>query len=83
VQVVVSASDAVAHGVLAYQVAFGDGSATHDVTPMLCTAAAAPQHRTWTATHTYGSRGAYTVSATVSANCTPDRATASVPVRVP
>jgi len=82
VEFVVSARDSRAHGVLAYQLTFGDGAGTHNVTPLLCTATAAPQEETWGLSHAYGANGTYTVSATVSANCTPDRATASVALTV-
>jgi hypothetical protein len=83
VQFVVSARDAVAHGVLGYQLSFGDGTSTHNVTPLLCTATTSPAAETWSLTHAYAASGTFTADATVSANCTPDRATASVGVTVP
>jgi hypothetical protein len=81
-QVTVSARDPGAHGALAYQLAYGDGRGAHNVTPLLCTASVSPQAQTWAFSHAYATAGTYTVSATVTANCTPDHATVPVAVAV-
>jgi len=79
----VTADESNAPGALAYQIAYGDGTTDQNAVPQHCVAGAgSPQSQTWHFTHQYAAPGTYHVSATVSATCTPDRATASLDVHV-
>jgi hypothetical protein len=81
VTVTLQATEAHAPGALGYQLAYGDGSQASNVTNTLCTAGpGAPASQTWTLTHQYAAAGSYTITATVTVNCSPDKATASVTV---
>jgi hypothetical protein len=83
VRFVVTAEEAHARGALGYRVSYGDGTSDQNVVPLVCLAGAGSvQSQVWQLSHLYPSPGAYRVTATVTANCTPDRATASVPVTV-
>ena len=83
IRFVVTAEEAHARGALGYRVSYGDGTSDQNVVPLVCLAGAGSvQSQVWQLSHLYPSPGAYRVTATVTANCTPDRATASVPVTV-
>jgi hypothetical protein len=73
-----------APGAVGYLLRYGDGTgAGSGAAPQFCIAEPAPSaHRTWRLKHRYRIAGRYVVSASVFVNCTPDRATASAPVRV-
>ena len=76
-----SANDPNAHGVLTHELSFGDGSGDYTANPLFCLATVSPRSQTWNVQHAYAHAGTYTVSATVSANCTPDHVTVSVALR--
>lgn len=79
----VSARETQARGALGYRVSYGDGTSDQNVVPLICIAGAGlVQSQVWPLSHHYASPGAFRVTATVTANCTADRATASVPVTV-
>lgn len=67
---------------LGHELSYGDGTGDYTATPLFCTATVSPQSQTWRVSHAYASAGTFTISATVSANCTPDHVTASVAVTV-
>jgi hypothetical protein len=73
------AVDSSAPGALHYEVTYGDGGADSNVTPALCTAPQ-PQTQTWFLTHRYATATNFTVVASVSVNCSPDKATATMTV---
>jgi hypothetical protein len=80
---IVTAEETHARGALGYRISYGDGTSDQNVVPLICTAGAGSvQSRVWQLWHHYPSPGSYRVTATVTANCTVDRATASVPVTV-
>jgi hypothetical protein len=80
---VVTADETHARGALGYRVSYGDGTSDQNVVPLICIAGAGSvQTQVWQLSHHYASAGAYRVTATVTANCTADRATASLPVTV-
>ena len=81
ITVTVSATDTQARGALAYRVSYGDGTSDQNVVPQFCLAGAGiVSHQTWPLTHRYTASGNYLVVATVTATCTPDRATATLSV---
>ena len=82
VEITVSANDPDAHGVLTHELSFGDGSGDYTANPLFCLATVSPRSQAWNVQHAYDHAGTYTVSATVSANCTPDHVTVSVPLSV-
>jgi hypothetical protein len=70
-----------APGALHYQVTYGDGGIDSNVTPALCTAGPGqPQTQTWSLTHQYATATNFTVVASVSVNCSPDKAMATLTV---
>jgi hypothetical protein len=72
-----------ASGALGYQLRFGDGTSTHNVTPQFCVAGrGVPTRQTWHLSHRYKAAGRYRVSASVSVNCSSDFGTAGVVVDV-
>lgn len=80
-QFTIAADETAAHGALAYRLTYGDGATDQNVVAQYCLGGAgAPQTQQWQLTHRYASAGRYSASVTVTANCTPDRATATVPV---
>jgi len=80
---VVTAAETHARGALGYRVSYGDGTSDQNVVPLICLGGAGSvQSQVWQLSHHYPSPGTYRVSAMVTANCTADRATASVPVTV-
>jgi hypothetical protein len=80
---VVTAEETHARGALGYTVSYGDGTSDQNVVPLICIAGAGSvQSQVWQLSHHYASPGTYRVTATVTANCTADRATASLPVTV-
>jgi hypothetical protein len=80
--VTVSAHEANASGALSYQVGYGDGTVDQAAAPLFCRSPSAPESQTWSLSHSYTAAGSFTVSATVTANCTSGRATASLAVGV-
>jgi hypothetical protein len=75
------ASDSSARGALGYQVTYGDGGMDSNVTPALCTAGPGqPESQTWSLTHQYATATSFTVVATVTVNCSPDKASATLTV---
>jgi hypothetical protein len=80
---IVTAEETHARGALGYRISYGDGTSDQNVVPLICTAGAGSvQSQVWQLSHHYPSPGTYQVTAIVTANCTLDRATASVPVTV-
>ncbi|HVA05691.1 MAG TPA: hypothetical protein VNG12_03010 [Acidimicrobiales bacterium] len=78
----ITATETHAPGELHYQLTYGDGSQDANVTNSLCTQGpGGPLSQTWTLTHQYAAAGTYTVVLNVGANCTPDKATATLVVR--
>jgi hypothetical protein len=78
IQVVVSARESQPRGAFGYELSYGDGTTDQNAAPQFCTAGSTPpQSQTWQFSHRYAAPGAYRISALVTANCTPDRATAS------
>lgn len=78
-----SADESHAPGALSYQIAYGDGSTDQNVAPTYCQSGpGAPASQTWQLSHAYDHSGSYTVSVTVQANCTSDRATTSVTITI-
>ncbi len=83
VDLTVRARETHAPGALTYQISYGDGSTDQNTAPAMCRGGTAPPaSQSWQRTHRYGQVGTYTVAATVQANCTPDRATATVMVTI-
>jgi len=79
----VQATERRAPGALTTQLVYGDGSTHQTAVPELCRGdASSGAHATWRLSHRYARRGVYVAAVTVSANCTPDRATAAVTVSV-
>jgi hypothetical protein len=81
VQFVVDAREQKAPGLLGYQIDYGDGVSDGNAVAQFCRSPA-PAHDTWKLQHAYTSVGAFHPSVTVTANCTPDHATATVAVTV-
>ena len=80
---VVRATERRAPGALAMQLVYGDGATEENAVPDLCRGGATSgKHATWRLSHRYSTRRTYTAAVTVSANCTPDRATAAVSISV-
>jgi hypothetical protein len=66
-------------GSLSYRLAYGDGATDQNQVPQLCRAGPGSlAQQTWQLTHRYRAAGTYSAAVTVSAGCTPDRATATV-----
>jgi hypothetical protein len=79
----VRAQESHAPGALTYQIAYGDGATDQNTAPTVCQGGpgqAASQ--TWQLSHAYNGSGTYAVAVTVKANCTQDRATATVTVTI-
>lgn len=80
---VLSAHARSADGAFGDRVQFGDGTATPPVAlPQYCLAHGPAATRTWRFTHRYSKPGRYKVSATAYVNCSGERATVSVSLRV-
>jgi len=75
-----SAYERDARGALGYQFLYGDGtSAPQSAVPLFCLAGGGrPVHEHWRFTHRYRKPGRFTASLTVHANCSGDRARATV-----
>lgn len=72
-----------APGALGYQLSYGDGATDQNAVAQFCRAEpAGPTSETWPTKHAYRASGTYTVVVTVRANCTSDRATASLSITV-
>ncbi len=79
----VSAHEAQARGALGYRLSYGDGTTDQNVVPLVCLGGAgSAQGQTWRLSHRYATGGVFDASVTVSANCTPDRATVALSVAV-
>jgi hypothetical protein len=79
----VTASETHEPGSLSYRLAYGDGATDQNVVSQLCRAGPGSlAQQTWQLTHRYVTAGTYSATATVSAGCTPDRATAMVNITV-
>jgi hypothetical protein len=77
------AQESHATGALSYQLLYGDGTSDQAATPALCRpGAGVPAQETWRLTHHYRAAGSYSAAVTVQAQCTTDRAMATVPVVV-
>jgi hypothetical protein len=83
VQFNLTATETQPQGAFGYQIAYGDGATDQNAVPQFCVAGSGPpQTQHWQLAHTYAASGTFNVSVTVSANCTPDRATATLPMTV-
>ena len=83
VGLVLHAEQPAAPGALAYQIDFGDGTTDQNVVAQVCRGGPTETAReTWRFSHRYPRAGTYTVVATVSAGCTPNRAVAEIPVEI-
>jgi PKD repeat protein len=79
----VSADESHAPGALTYQISYGDDSTDQNTAPTVCQSGPGqPSSQTWQHSHAYASSGTYTVEVTVQANCTSDRATATLMVTI-
>ena len=77
------AEESHAPGSLTYQVNYGDGAQAQNTAPLLCqSGSSGPAHATWRLSHRYAHSGAYRVSLSVHAACTPDAAQTAVTVSV-
>jgi hypothetical protein len=76
-----TATESHAPGALGYVITYGDGTSDSNPVPQFCVAGPGPpSSQTWTLIHRYTAGGTYTVTATVSVNCSPDKATATLTV---
>ena len=83
VQFSLSAREAQARGALGYQISYGDGSSDQIAVPLVCLGGAGSvRAQAWPLTHRYAGAGVFRVSATVTATCTSDHATAVVSLAV-
>lgn len=83
VALVLNAHARSANGAFGDRVRFGDGTSTPPVAlPQYCLAHGPAATRTWRFTHRYRKPGSYKVSATAYVNCSGERATVSVRLRV-
>jgi hypothetical protein len=79
----IKADETHAPGQMHYQLSYGDGAQDSNVTNSLCTQGpGGPLSQTWTLMHQYNAAGTYTVTLNVGANCTPDKATATLVVKI-
>jgi hypothetical protein len=81
VEFVIDARETSAPGLLSYQITYGDGASDGNVVAQICRSPA-PAHTTWTLHHSYDTAGEFRPSVTVTANCTSDRATATLTLAV-
>ena len=83
VQFSLSAREAQARGALGYQISYGDGTSDQIAVPLVCLGGAGSvRAQAWPLTHRYAGAGVFRVSATVTATCTSDHATAVVSLTV-
>jgi hypothetical protein len=83
VDFVLRAEQPEAPGALAYQISYGDGATDQNVTAQVCRGGTnATARETWRLSHRYSRAGTYSVGATVTASCTPNRATAELSLTV-
>ena len=83
VKFTLTATETQARGALGYRVAYGDGSTEQNAVPQFCLAGSGtPQTSSWQLAHTYANPGSFNVSVTVTANCTPDHATAALALTI-
>jgi PKD domain len=83
VSFIISIRDRAGTGALGYQLDFGDGASSGNVTPLFCRALPAlPEHESWTVRHRYRSPGRYRFLVHGHANCSPYRITATADVGV-
>ena len=83
VQFELTATETQPQGAFGYQIAYGDGATDQNAVPQFCVAGSgSPQTQRWELTHAYAASGTFNVSVTVSANCTSDRATATLSVTI-
>ena len=77
----VRATERRAPGALTSQLVYGDGATEQTAVPELCRGDTnSGAQATWRLSHRYTTRRTYAAAVTVSANCTPDRATATVTI---
>jgi hypothetical protein len=83
VQFTLTADEQHAFGAFGYRLLYGDGRSSANAVPMSCLAGMGVHNRqTWYFAHTYHTPGQYVVSAHVYANCTADRTTVTLTLRV-
>jgi hypothetical protein len=79
----VTASESHEPGSLSYQLAYGDGATEQNLASTLCQSGpGSVAQQSWHLTHRYRTPETYSASVTVSARCTPDRATATLNITV-
>jgi hypothetical protein len=72
-----------AHGALSYDLSYGDGTTSSNVTPDICLGGAGSTRKmTWGLRHRYGKPGTYHLAVTVRAVCSPGRVTARMTIDV-
>lgn len=83
VDFLVTADESHAFGALSYQISFGDGTNEQVAAPTFCLGGAGSDtDQMWQISHSYGQSGTYSVTVTVVASCTSDRATSPLTVTV-
>lgn len=81
-QISVRGSDTQARGALHYDISYGDGTSSRELSPQFCSALPRSVQRTWSFSHRYADEGTYRIRVTVGAICSSGTATASVEVKV-
>ncbi len=72
-----------AAGAVTYQISYGDDSTDQNTAPTVYQSGPGqPPSQTRQLSHAYASSGTYTVEVTVQADCTSDRATATLTVTI-